>query len=130
MTTDWQELLGWGKTQINDIRYIGYSYLLQGKYQIALTFFEALAVLDPNHLFDLQTLGAINLEMGKNLEALNYFDLALKQHPNHEITLLNKTKALFNLGYKKQGVALARKLQASSNKKIKDSAEAILISHP
>lgn len=126
---DWLEYLGWSKKQINDIRYVGYCYLTQGKYEIAISFFDALTVLDPNNLFDLQTLGALYLEVGKNLEALNYFDLALKQNGSHEATLLNKAKALFNLGYKKQGLPIIKKLQASANNKIKDLAEALLIAH-
>lgn len=126
---DWLKYLGWNQKQLNDLRYVGYSYLIQGKYEIALTFYEALSELDPNNMFDLQILGALCLEMGDNSQAINYFDLALKQNPSHEITLLNKAKALFNLGYKKQALTLIKKLQTSSNKKIKDSADALSMAH-
>jgi tetratricopeptide (TPR) repeat protein len=126
---DFLEILGWGEEQINDLRYVGYQYLKQGKYDIAIKFFEALTVLDPENLYDLQTLGALYLEIGKNVEALNYLDRSLKIKPNHFPSLLNRTKALFGLGYKKQGLALAQTLKTCPDKNISSQAEALILAY-
>ena len=58
-TIKWMERLGWTEEHIEDLRYTGYSYVRQGKYDIALAFFEALAVLEPESAYDAQMLGAI-----------------------------------------------------------------------
>lgn len=42
---NWLEILGWGQTEIEDLRYVAYSYIQQGIYDVALTFFDALTVL-------------------------------------------------------------------------------------
>ena len=44
---NWRDKLGWDEDQLEDLRFAGYAYLRQGKYDIALAFFEALTVLDP-----------------------------------------------------------------------------------
>jgi len=94
---DWISILGWGQEELEDLRLVGYSYIRQGKYDIATTFFEALVVLNPNSIYDMQTLGALYLQRGNNLMALNYIEKALKLDPTHAPTLLNRTKALFAL---------------------------------
>src|SRR5580698_5821008 len=99
---DWLSILGWGKDELEDLRFVGFSYIKQGKYDIATTFFEALVIFAPDSIYDLQTLGALYLQRGNNLMALNYIEKALKLDPTHLPTLLNRTKALFALGYKKQ----------------------------
>ncbi len=53
---DWLSILGWGKEELEDLRFVGYSYVKQGKYDIATTFFEALCILDPESVYDVQTL--------------------------------------------------------------------------
>lgn len=125
----WIDYLGWSSQQLNDLRYIGYLYLSEGKYEKATCYFEALTVFDPNNLSDLQTLGALYLETGKGLEALNYLNIALQVQPNDQITLINKAKALFNLGYKKQAIALAKTLQLSDNTKVKGQADALVLAY-
>ena len=126
---NWLELLGWNETQIEDIRIVGYSFLKQGHYDHALKFFEALAILSPNHAYDLQTLGALYLQIGNNLSALRYLERALKLDTLHEPTLLNRAKALFLLGYKKQGFIQAKNLEDSTNQHIANQATALLLAY-
>ena len=125
----WMEYLGWSNQQINDLRYVGYLYLYEGKYDLATSFFEALTVLDPDNVSDVHALGALYLETGKGLEALSYLNTALQSQPNHQVSLLNKSKALFNLGYKKQALALAKTLLLSDNEKVKDQAQALVLAY-
>lgn len=125
----WTEVLGWGEEELEDLRFVGYSYIKQGKYDLAITFFEALVVLDPNSVYDLQTLGALHLQTNNNLAALNYIERSLKLDPNHLPTLLNRTKALFALGYKKQGLAQARSLETAPENSIADQASALILAY-
>ena len=126
---NWADLLGWSQTEIEDIRFAGYSYIKQGHYQAALKFFEALVVLSENHAYDLQTLGALYLQIGNNLSALNYLERALKVDPSHEPTLLNRAKVLFLLGYKKQALAQITDLLGSSNGYIANQARALNLAY-
>ncbi len=125
---DWLEVLGWSSEQIEDLRFVGYAYIRQGQYKTALAFFEALAVLDPTSTYDMQTLGALYLQNGNNLMALNYIEKALKLDPHHTPTQLNKAKALFSLGYKKQALATAKALTKSTEAMIADQASALVLS--
>ncbi len=126
---DWLDLLGWGKSEIEDLRFVGYSYIKQGQYAIALKFFEALVTLSEQSAYDLQTLGAIYLQMGNNLSALNYLERAIKQNATHFPTLLNRAKALLLLGYKRQGLMQAKMLETNSDQRIADQATALLLSY-
>lgn len=127
-SVNWLEVLGWEQEELEDLRFVGYSYIRQGKYDIAFSFFEALVVLSPDNAYDLQVLGALYLQTGNNLMALNYIERALRIEPQHEPTLLNRTKALFALGYKKQALTQARTLEKSSTKEISDQASALILS--
>lgn len=126
---NWLELLGWGADEMEDLRFVGYSYVKQGRYSDALKFFEALVVLSKENFYDLQTLGGLYLEVGNNLSALNYLERALKIDSLHEPTLLNRTKALFLLGYKKQALAQSSKLEQSGDKRIADQARALRLAY-
>ena len=126
---NWLEVLGWESEHLEDLRFVGYSYIRQGHYETATTFFEALVVLDPNSLYDLQTLGALYLQSSNNLMALNYIEKALKLDPQHYPTLLNRTKALFGLGYKRQALAQAQKLEKSSDEQVAGQASALLLAY-
>lgn len=125
----WSEYLGWSNQQVNDLRYIGYLYLAEGKYHIATSFFEALTIFDPNNVSDLQTLGALYLEIGKGVDSLKFLNMALQFNPNDPLTLLNKSKCLFNIGYRKQAIALAKTLQSSENLRVKSQAEALVLAY-
>jgi len=126
---NWLEILDWGGDELEDLRFVGYSYLKQGKYDIALSFFEALAVLNPENSYDLQTLGALHLQLNNNLMALNYIERSLKIDPDHLPTRLNRAKALFALGYKKQALREAEELEKCEDKSIADQASALLMAY-
>jgi tetratricopeptide (TPR) repeat protein len=126
---DWIAILGWGQEELEDLRLVGYSYIRQGKYDIATTFFEALVVLVPHSVYDTQTLGALYLQKGNNLMALNYIEKALKLDPTHAPTLLNRTKALFALGYKKQALAQAHHLENHPEVEIAHQAQALILAY-
>ncbi|MEM8727171.1 MAG: type III secretion chaperone [Chlamydiota bacterium] len=126
---NWIELLGWSERQIEDIRFAGYSFIKQGQYEHALKFFEVLTILPDKDVYDFQTLGGIYLQLGNNLSALNFLEKALAMDPAHEPTLLNRTKALFLLGYKKQALTQASKLERSSSPLIADQARALTLAY-
>jgi tetratricopeptide (TPR) repeat protein len=126
---DWLSILGWNNEELEDLRFVGYSYIKQGKYDIAVTFFEALVILGPESVYDLQTLGALYLQTGNHLMALNYIEKALKLDPTHLPTLLNRTKTLFALGYKRQALNQARELEKCSQEQIADQAQALIMAY-
>jgi tetratricopeptide (TPR) repeat protein len=127
--TNWKEVLGWGPEEINDLRFVAYSYIKQGVYDIALTFFDALAVLETPSAYDLQTLGALHLQMGNGLKALEYLDKALKTDPTHLPSQLNRAKALFMLGYKRQALTQALDLEKSPDKELAAQATALVLAY-
>lgn len=127
--TDWLSILGWSKEELEDLRFVGYSYIKQGKYDIAVTFFEALVILAPDSAYDLQTLGALYLQKGNNLMALNYIEKAIKLDPIHLPTLLNRAKTLFALGYKKQALSQARGLEKCAEPQIANQAQALIMAY-
>ncbi len=126
---NWLEVLDWSGEELEDLRFVGYSYLKQGKYDIALTFFEALAVLNPGNAYDLQTLGALHLQKDNNLTALNYIERSLKFEPEHLPTKLNRAKALYALGYKRQAERAAEELTKVEDQAIADQASALLLAY-
>lgn len=123
----WLDILGWGKSELEDLRFVAYSYIKQGHYDIAITFFEALVILSPHTAYDAQTLGALYLQKGNNLAALNYIERSLKIEPNHAPSLLNRTKALFSLGYRRQGLRQAQALVKHADAKVADQASALIL---
>ncbi len=127
--TAWSQILGWGEREKTDLRLAGYSYIKQGHYHTALKFFETLAILEKNNLYDLQTLGALHLQVGDHLAALNYLEQALKLDANHEPTLLNRAKALFLLGYKRQAFLQIAPLEKSSSSEIANQARALSLAY-
>lgn len=126
---NWPEILNWGNEEINDLRYVAYSYIKQGVYDTALTFFDALALLTAPTSYDLQTVGALYLQLGQGLKALDYLDRALKLEPTHSLTQLNRAKALLMLGYKRQGVMQATELQTCQDAAIASQASALVLAY-
>ena len=126
---NWTEILGWGKEELDDLRYVAYTYIKQGVYDVALTFYDALAVLASPSAYDLQTIGALHLQIGNGLKALDHLDRALKIEPAHLPTQLNRAKALFMLGYKRQGLAQAMELEKCPEKEIATQASALILSY-
>lgn len=124
---NWLEKLGWDDEQLDELRLTGFAYLRQGKYDIALDFFHALVVIDPNSLYDRQTLGALYLELNKPQEAFYNLDYALKLEGDHTATLINLCKALFMLGKPKEGLKLAEILQNDKDPRVSNTAKALIL---
>ena len=127
--TDWLNVLEWSVDELEDLRFIGFSYIRQGHYEMALTFFEALVVLSKEQLYDLQTLGALYLQTGNNQMALNVLEKAVKRDGEHAPTLLNRSKALLALGYTKQGLMQAKSLEKHPQKEIASQASALSLAY-
>lgn len=126
---DWLKILGWDENEIADLRSAGYSFIQQGVYPTALKYFEALSILSPNNSYDLETLGALHLQLGNGLQALDYIDKALKMESMNLQTRLNRAKALFMLGYRRQGLLQAMDLQKSQDPKIASQATALVMAY-
>lgn len=127
---NWMDKLRWTDEHIEDLRYTGFSYIRQGKYDIALAFFEALAILDPENVYDAQTLGAIYLQLNLYQQALKCFDRALKlENEDHAPTLLNLAKTFFAMGKKQEGLKLVNILKNEKNSTVANVAKALLLAY-
>ncbi len=126
---DWQKKLNWGIEQLEDIRVAGFSYIRQGKYDIALPFFEALVVLDHDNAYDSQTLGALYLQLGEWEKARKYLEKALLMEGDHAPTLLNLCKAQFMLGKKDEALKVAKILSREKDPRIANQAKALLLAY-
>lgn len=125
---DWSKKLGWSDEQFEELRVAGYSYIRQGKYDIALSFFEALNVLDSENAYDAQTLGALLLQLNQPARALKYFDKALKlESDDHSFTLMNITKAFFMIGKKDEALKLANILKNEKDPRLANMAKALIL---
>lgn len=126
---NWLEILGWKEEQLEDLRLAGYSYIRQGKYEIALPVFEALSVFDSDSAYDAQTLGALYLQIGEPEKALKALDRALKIEADHAPTLLNLTKALFMVGRTREALKLAEILTREEEPYVANMAHALLLAY-
>ena len=126
---NWLDELKWNDEHLEDLRYAGYAYLRQGKYDIAISFFEALAVLDTDSAYDSQTLGALYLQINEPKKALKWLDRALKLETDHAPTLLNLCKVLFMLGKKEEGVKLADMLKNEESSAVSNMAKALILAY-
>lgn len=124
---DWMGILGWTQDHIEEVRHTGYSYVRQGKYDIAIPFFEALVVLDPSSVYDCQMLGALYVQTGNPEKAIHYLDKALQADAEHGPTLLNLSKAFFMAGRLSDGIRLAKLLQNDTDPYISGNASALLL---
>jgi tetratricopeptide (TPR) repeat protein len=126
---NWLNVLGWQEEQIEDVRLAGYSYIRQGKYDIALPFFEALCTCDPNSAYDMQTLGALYLQLGEAEKALKTLDKALKIEGDHAPTLINFTKALFMVGRTHEALKLCDILSKEPDPFVSNMARALILAY-
>ncbi|MCB1149710.1 MAG: type III secretion chaperone [Chlamydiia bacterium] len=124
---NWLEKLGWTDEQLEELRFTGFAYIRQGKYDIALDIFEALIVLDPSSLYDLQTLGAIYLQLDRPEDAINSLQESFKHEGDHTPTLINLCKALFMVDRIDEGLKLAEILQRDKDPSISNTAKALLL---
>lgn len=129
LDNEWKAILSWGDSELEELRLSGFAFIKEGHYDKALSFFEALVILDPLNIYDIQTLGALYLELGRNEQALSTLDKALRLQGDHLPTLMNKTKSLFSLKRTDEAIALAHFLRSCSDPIIADDAEALLLSH-
>jgi len=126
---DWRKHLRWTEEHLDEIRNAGYSYIRQGKYNIALPFFEALVILDPDSAYDAQALGALYVQTNQPEKAIKYLDRALQLEADHSPTLLNLAKAFFMAGKLADGIRLAKVLQYDPNPFISGTASALLMTY-
>lgn len=126
---EWLNILGLSDEDLSSIQWISYSYIKQGKIDIALKLLEALYVIHPHDLYTLQTLGAIYLENKIPYKALDVLEKALKLDPTNDKTRFNRMHALFALGFKKQGLLACSELIDAQDPLIKSKAEAIMLSY-
>ncbi|NGX34804.1 MAG: hypothetical protein K1060chlam1_01160 [Candidatus Anoxychlamydiales bacterium] len=123
---DWQSYLELSDESIEDLRSVGYLYVKQGCFDIALDFFNALLIFNPGNTYDESIVGALYLENGKYTEALEHLDESLKVEPKNYLVLLNKAKTLFSLGYRTEALAITKMISNCPNKKLASQALALL----
>lgn len=123
---DWQNYLELPDESIEDLRSVGYLYVKQGCFDIALDFFNALLILNPNNAYDFFMMGALYLQKGEYLLALQHLDEALKIEPTNAMMQLNKVKALFSLGYVTEALKLAKVLTLNKDVNLSSQAKALI----
>lgn len=126
---NWRDKIHWKPENSEELRMAAYAYIRQGKYDIAIDFFEALMVLEPDSAYDAQTLGALWVQLGNPAKAIKCFDRALKLDADHTPTLLNLAKAFFMLGKKEEGIKLAKILKKETDPAISNPAKALLLAY-
>ena len=131
---DWVKKLGWDFNHLEDIIFVGYHYIRQGRYQIAQAFFEGLVAMNADQplaqqlAYDYETLGALYLQLGDYARSLRYLERAHRMQPENGRVLLNKVKALVALKRVMEGLALAHALTNSKDPILRDRAQAIILS--
>ena len=123
---DWKSELEISDDSIDDIRLVGFTYIKQGCYELAINFFNALTIFNPDNIYDLQTLGALYLQDGKFLKSLEYLDKALKINPQNDLASLNRARALSSLGYRKEALFQVNNLKNIPNKRVAMQAKALM----
>jgi tetratricopeptide (TPR) repeat protein len=124
---DWMKTLGWTEEHADALRRTAYAYIRQGKYDIAIPFFEALVVLEHDSAYDCQILGALYVQTNQPEKAITYLYKALQSDADHGPTLLNLTKAFFMAGRTADGLRLAKLLQSDKDAYISGNASALLM---
>lgn len=124
---NWLKELKWTSGHTEELRQTAFSYIRQGKYAIALPFFEALVILEPENAYDLQTLGAIYVQLNQPEKAITTLNKALMLDTEHGPTLLNLTKAFFMAKKIEEGLRLAKILQNDKDPFISGNASALIM---
>ncbi len=128
MSTNWCDVLGFQETHLDEIRYIAWTYLKEGKLEEAKRFFEGLIVLEPSNGYNWRTLGAIFLLQGDYNKAIEHCKKSLELEPNEESVQLNLAKAMLYLGQRDAGLDIAKKLSQGTNR-IADDAGALVLAY-
>ena len=124
---DWKKALELTDDHTEEMRQLAYAYVRQGKYDTALPFFEALTLLEPDSVYDIQTLGALYVQLNQPRKAIKCCDRALQIDGDHSPTLLNMAKAFFMDGQLQEGMRLARILQKDKDPYVAGNAAALLM---
>jgi len=69
-----------------------------GNFEEAISYFEKVLEIEPNHLDALNNIGGLLSTLGKHNEAIFYFDTIIEIEPNYVRALVNKGSALGSLG--------------------------------
>lgn len=118
----WKELTA---EQKRDLRYMGFSYIRQGKYEIARSIFSLLVEVDQS-TYDLQTLGALYLQLNQLEQSHHFLERALQKNAKSAITQVNYLKTLYFLGDLENAKKRALSLRKHKRKQIANQAQAIL----
>ncbi|MDR3624961.1 MAG: tetratricopeptide repeat protein [Chlamydiales bacterium] len=127
--TNWCDVLGWGPMHLQELRFSGFTYFKEGKYEIAKIFFDALTVLDPENAYDRRVLGATYMLLGDHNKAIKVLEEAIQLDSTHLGAQINRTKALFFLGNIQEGLESAQKLIHCSDKDIANDAQALILAY-
>jgi len=76
----------------------------------AISYFDRVLEIDPNHLDSLSNKGGVLLEIGKYKETMILLEQALEIDPNHLGALSNKGKTLFQISEYEQSIAVFEKI--------------------
>ena len=127
---NWNKILGWDEEQVEDFRLTAFLYIREGKYDIAKTFCETLAVLNPDNSYDLATLGALYLQLNNPVNALTYLDKAKSLNPKSQTIQINRIKAMLQLGYREEGLRLLKSfIPTCKDKFIVSDAQALQMAY-
>jgi predicted Zn-dependent protease len=128
LSSELKNVIGLDDQDLRSLELVAFSYIRQGKFDIALSLLEGLEVLEPENVYILQTLGACYLETKNPYKALDTLEKALKLDPYSETSRFNRIQALMSLGLKKQALIECEGMLNAQNKLLKDKAEALLLS--
>jgi tetratricopeptide (TPR) repeat protein len=76
----------------------GGNYAAMGRYYEAISSYDRILTLDPNHVVALSNKGLVLVYIGQLSQGLSYLDRALSIDPNNDIALSNKGLVLAQLG--------------------------------
>ena len=79
-------------------------------FEQAISYFDKVLKIDPNHLDALSNKGSVLLQLGKFDEAMLYFDQVLEIDPNHTGALIDKGLALLQFDKAKESVSYFAKV--------------------
>jgi len=105
-------LIGFAFAETEDIQLLsdqGNVLLQQNKFQEAITYFDRVLEIDPNHVDSLNNKGTSLTKIGKLDEAITYFDRVLEIEPNGVETLLNKGIVLVEMNKSNEALSYFQK---------------------
>jgi len=126
---DWCAILGWGEQELTALSCAGWAFVRQGQFKSAARIYKALAALDQKNPYPFEVLGALALQEGDYQSAIEHLNHALHLDPAHQPSKINKAKALLLLGYRNEGLKLARSLMRSEVQLISDRATALVMAY-